>query len=214
MAASPGSSSAAGMRPHRTSGPANTQQTPTRALNIRVFRIFLFPLWNLGGLPHFSCFLPVGDFVASIEPHASKINVDAWARRQNHGLDRDDDRWVISAAAREIGSCPGCGARSLNPERMFPSCSLFIEMEGLWIEFSGKSLDPFSARSRTRPDPKVCPTAKSSKYRPLIRIQAPVLLHRGLSLSRIFIRRLVRRASRGACVDEGHDRNGGYDGAG
>ena len=37
------------------------------------------------GLPHFSCFLPVGDFVAGIEPHASKINMDAWARRQNHG---------------------------------------------------------------------------------------------------------------------------------
>jgi len=32
----------AGMRPHRTSAPANTQQTPTQALNIHVFRIFLF----------------------------------------------------------------------------------------------------------------------------------------------------------------------------
>jgi hypothetical protein len=37
------------------------------------------------GLPHFSCFLPVGEFVAGIEPHASKINVDAWAGRENYG---------------------------------------------------------------------------------------------------------------------------------
>jgi hypothetical protein len=36
-------------------------------------------------MPHFSCFLPAGDFVAGIEPHASKVNVDAWARRQNYG---------------------------------------------------------------------------------------------------------------------------------
>ena len=37
------------------------------------------------GLPHFSCFLLAGDFVVSIDPYASKINVDAWARRQNYG---------------------------------------------------------------------------------------------------------------------------------
>ncbi len=49
-----------------------------RAVIDRVIAMF-------GGLPHFSCFLPVGDFVAGIEPHASKINVDAWARRQNYG---------------------------------------------------------------------------------------------------------------------------------
>jgi hypothetical protein len=29
--------------------------------------------------------LPIGDFVAGIEPYASKINVDPWAGRQNYG---------------------------------------------------------------------------------------------------------------------------------
>ena len=41
----------------------------------------IVPLEKWMGLPHFSCFLPVGDFVAAIEPYASKINVDAWVRR-------------------------------------------------------------------------------------------------------------------------------------
>ena len=27
-------------------------------------------------------------------------------------VEREGDRWLISAAAPEIGSCPGCGARS------------------------------------------------------------------------------------------------------
>jgi hypothetical protein len=41
----------------------------------------IVPLEKWMGLPHFSCFLPGGDFVAAIEPYASKINVDDWVRR-------------------------------------------------------------------------------------------------------------------------------------
>jgi transposase len=45
-------------------------------------------------------------------------------------VERDGDRWVISAAAREIGSCPGCGARSRRRHSRYSRCLQDLPAQG------------------------------------------------------------------------------------
>lgn len=45
-------------------------------------------------------------------------------------VERDGDRWVISAAAREIGFCPGCGARSRRRHSRYSRCLQDLPAQG------------------------------------------------------------------------------------
>ena len=51
-------------------------------------------------------------------------------------VERDDDRWVISAAAREIGSCPGCGARSRRRHSRYSRCLQDLPAQGAIVALS------------------------------------------------------------------------------
>ncbi len=45
-------------------------------------------------------------------------------------VEREGDRWVISAAAREIGSCPACGARSRRRHSRYSRCLQDLPAQG------------------------------------------------------------------------------------
>jgi hypothetical protein len=83
-------------------------------------------------------------------------------------------------------------------------CGLLVEMERLGIELSGKRLIS-SLPIRNRPDRKVCPAAKSSRYRPLIRIGSCYSNIACGTVRRIRAGRLERRASQYALVEAVED---------
>jgi len=92
------------------------------------------------GLPHFSCFLPVGDFVARIEPHASKINMDAWARRQSYGRGA---RW------RSLGNF-GRRARDRHLSRMW--CAITTATQSIFALFTGPAGSRCGCRTESPDD--------------------------------------------------------------
>ena len=82
------------------------------------------------GLPHVLCFLLVGELCGPLSRMQAKSTWTLGPGVRIMAVERDGDRWVISATAREIGSCPGCGARSRRRHSRYSRCLQDLPAQG------------------------------------------------------------------------------------